>query len=152
MKLFTDITETSFFKTDNHIKNLHAIEINSIEEFVFKYSLDPMVLLGAKELSVQRFDELVSVSSNNEPGLDACYMQIDFVSDMKLLDILVEISKYVRIDSDFMTDLKESCVFSSIEHDYINDDAAERWVITSLDDSRKLSIVIDENEESTLFF
>jgi len=156
MKVFTDKTETSFFKTDNHVKNLHEIEIKSIKDFVLKYSLDPFVLLGGKSWMVTRFDELISgspiVDLSDEPELHGEWLEVDFVNDMTLLDILFEINKYAEIDSLFLQELKESGVFRVMSQDWINDDEDERWSIAAWNDSRLLTIIINENNKVTVRF
>jgi len=115
MKVFTDQIGTSFFKTDNYIKNLRAIEINSIKEFVSDYALDPYILLGVKDWMVGRFDELQSglpqLDLSDEPSLHGNWLDIDFVKDFNQIDILCEIEKYVEIDSSFLEELKDSSVF-----------------------------------------
>lgn len=153
MKIYADSTETSFFKTDNHIKGLHEIEINTIEDFVYKYSLDSAILLDIKCWMVRRFDELLPgnpwLDRSDEPDLHGEWMEVDFVADMPYLDILVEIAKFEDITSS-MEDYKNSSVFQSIKHEWINDDTEERWVITALKDTRQLEVLIDAEDNTTV--
>lgn len=153
MKVFADATETSFFKTDEHVKNLHSVEINSIEEFVFKYSLNAMILMGGKSWMVTRFDELKVGNptinhSTDEPELHGECLDIDFIENINLLDILVEIQKYIAIDDEFLNELKESRVFTEMKSKWI-DDNKEEWLVTAWNDSRVLQIVIENDDVTT---
>lgn len=93
MKVYTNQTETVFFKTDDHVKNLHEIEINSIKDFVHRYSIDEMILLDVKDWMICRFDELkpgkqVVTSFDDEPELiGEVFTDFDFLEGFKLLDI-----------------------------------------------------------------
>jgi len=146
MKIFTDKIETSFFKTDEYVKNLHAIEVNSIEEFI-NYSLDPAILLGIESLMVGRFDELATgnpvLDSSDEPELHGEWIDIDFIADMKLLDILHEITKFSVIDFE---SLSESELFSVVES-WINDDEDQVFTISTQDDVRQLRIILRGNSD-----
>lgn len=149
MKVYTDATETSFFKTDNHVKNLHEIEINTIEDFVFKYALESDILLDMKCWMVKRFDELLPGNPTaDESNLHGEWVEIDFVANMSYLDILAEIAKYENI-SNSMDDYKNSGIFKSVEHEWINDGNNEKWTITAQNDSRKLEITIDAEDNVT---
>lgn len=152
MKVFTDSTETSFFKTDYHLKNLHEIEINSIEDFIYRYSLRSKILLGMECWMVGRFDELLSgnpvVDASEEPALHGEWLEIDFVSDIPYIDILLEISKFENI-SYSMEDYKNSGIFQSMSHEWINDDNDEKWIIVARNDDRKLEVVIDPEGNTT---
>ena len=146
MKIFTDKIETSFFKTDEYVKNLHAIEVNSIEEFI-NYSLDPAILLGIESLMVGRFDELATgnpvLDSSDEPELHGEWIDIDFIADMKLLDILHEITKFSVIDFE---SLSESELFSVVES-WINDDEDQVFTISTQGDARQLRIILRGNSD-----
>jgi hypothetical protein len=98
MKIFTDATETSFFTTDRHIKNLHKIEINTIKEFVFKYGLDSDILIGEKAWMISRFDELVSGEPLrvSEEEMAGEWLEIDFTQGMSVSEIEKEVDKYVE--------------------------------------------------------
>ena len=150
MKVFTDTTETSFFSTDNHIKNLHEIEINTIKDFVFKYALDSHVLLGIKCWMVNRFDELLPgnpvLDDSDEPALHGEWLEIDFIKDMALLDILSEISMFENIGHS-MEDIKNSSVFQNVQHEWVNDDNDEKWTIKAWNDSRILEVIVDAEED-----
>jgi hypothetical protein len=157
MKVFTDATETSFFKTDNHLKNLHEIEINSIEDFVFRYSLDSDILLGIKCWMVNRFDELLPglpyTDLSDEPELYGEWLEIDFVKGMSYLDCLFEISKYESI-VDSMEKYQKSGIFESVEQEWINDND-EKWTITYACDLskkpefRSLEVISESNNNVT---
>ena len=152
MKVFADKLETSFFKTDNHIKGLHQIEIKSIEDFVFRYSLDPTILLEAKAWMVVRFDELVpgnpSIDCSDEPELHGECLDIDFIANVQLLDILAEITNFVDIDGSFLEGVKESGVFIKMTESWVNDDEDHMWTISAYNDPRQLCIII--NGDGTL--
>ena len=97
MKLYTDQTKTSFFKTDHHVKNLQPIEINSIREFIVIHDLDPLILLGSHHWLVSRFDELkvgnLSLDQSDEPEAIGEALDIDFTQGMELIEILFQILK-----------------------------------------------------------
>jgi len=156
MKVFTDKMETSFFNTNNYIKNLHSIEINSIKDFVYKYSIDPLVLLGSKEWMITRFDELKSgntiIDTSDEPEILGKCLEVDFIAEMKTFDIFCEISKYVNIDDDFVAELRKCGVVTEIKQDWINDDEDEKFEITVQDDTRKMTVIIDCNDQAAVSF
>ena len=155
MKIFTDKIETSFFKTDNYVKGLHAIEINSIVDFVLKYSFDPMILLGVNSLMVTRFDELVSgnpvVDNSDEPELHGEWVDIDFVADMNTLDILQEITEIADVDDDFLKALKSAGVISGLDTSWVDDDN-QIWIISAQNDTRQLRITDSDTELTSDFF
>jgi hypothetical protein len=155
MKVFTDKLETSFFKTDNYIKGIHEIEIISIEDFVSRYSLDPMILIGAKAWMVTRFDELVagnpSLDGSDEPELHGEWLDIDFINEIKLLDILHAITKLIVLDSMFFLHLKESGVFHEISESWMNDED-QAWTFTAWKDARELCIILHGSGELTCHF
>lgn len=152
MKIFADATETSFFNTDDHVKNLHEIEINSIEDFVFKHALDSDILLGIKCWMVNRFDELLpgypSLDTSDEPELHGECIEIDFVAGMRYLDILLEIAKFEDISRSMIV-YKSSGIFRSVQHEWINDDT-KKWTITPFNDPRKLVVIIDSEDNITV--
>jgi hypothetical protein len=149
MKVYADATETSFFKTNNHIKNLHEIEINNIEDFVYKFALDSAILLDIKCWMVSRFDELIvgnpNVSNSEEPELHGEWIEIDFITGLAYLDILQEIAKFENIGHS-MEDYKKSNIFQNVQQEYINDGNDEKWTIIAMGDDRKLEVIIDSED------
>lgn len=156
MKVFANEAETSFFKTDDFIKNLHEVEISSIETFLRGYALDSNILLGVKSWMVGRFDELIPgnpyLDDSKEPALHGEWLDIDFMDDLRLLDILVEISKFKHLDSDQLSEIKQSNVFNSVKSEMINDDCDEKWTISVWDDPRTLLIFITSDDIVSLEF
>ena len=118
MKIFTDKTETAFFLTDNYIKDLKSIEINSIAEFVARGSLDLRVLLGVGTYVMGRFDELqLDLCENFHPELSSRFLVIDFIIGMKprevLADVLLMTSPYHQ--DEILDDYKNSIFCKKVE-------------------------------------
>ena len=150
MDLFTDRLETSFFKTDDHLKNLKPITINSIEDFVTKYSFDPMVLLGVKSLMVSRFDGIITINviidhSFDEPDIFGEYLEVDFIQDADHLDILFALVHYLSIDDYFLEHLKDSDFPCKFDENF-PDNNEHVWTISTIDcPERVLEIIIAED-------
>ena len=51
MKVYFREQDYSIYTTDEHVRNLQLIEINSIKEYVWDYSLDLLAILSEKYLS-----------------------------------------------------------------------------------------------------
>jgi len=159
MTVFADENEMAFFKTDKYLKNLHIVEIGSIKDFVMKYSFDSRVLLNTAVLRCMRFDELVvkeidSIAVDSEEPFGDEFddvVEISFVSDMKYLDILKEISEAEDFDGDELKSMIKGNCFIKIEsHVYPKGDFEDFNVITITadNDNRKLVFEFDVNEES----
>jgi len=149
MKVFADKTETAFFSTDKHVKNLHPVEITSIEDFIFRYSQSSDILLGLKCWMVGRFDELtagsqVIDSSSDEPELIGECLNVDFVADMPLLDILATIAQYEDV-SYSLEDYKKANIFESVEDEWVNDDTDHQWTFKAWNDSRVLTLIVADD-------
>ena len=157
MKVYTDISNTTYFKTDKYIKNLRAVHINSIREFLRDHSLDPMMLLGAKHWMVGRFDELFAgdfdVDSSDEPELIGECINIDFIpDDMQQLDVLAVCIICVGLpESCFLVELQEHRVFADVTREF-DDDDQEIWTIKSHSDDRVLKIIVDIDDKVTTRF
>lgn len=119
MKVFTDANKMFFYKTDKKVKDLTEIEISSIKEFVFKYSLDPLVLLDAAlmwpdhhhELVIKQMKDLMHKPAYDDDDI----IEIDFIEGISLKDRFIEIVKYMVItdpntdfDSDFLDSLAKN--------------------------------------------
>lgn len=157
MKAFANFSLTALFKTDNYLKNLHEVEIDSIEQFVYKYNLDYTILLGINCLMVSRFDELVSgkpqLYGTEEPELAGEWVEIDFIADMKPLDILNEILELVQVDEDFYEALKGAPSFTKVTQTWQGEGEGEEvWLIESLNDPRALEVKLDEEGDQTMQF
>jgi len=88
MKLYTD--GTCFFKTDNYIKNLRAIEINNLYDFV-KYGFRPEVdLFKTKVYCIGRFDEIFYKEIDEEQGSNwANVLSFEFLKRIHTKDIFI---------------------------------------------------------------
>lgn len=154
MKIFTDQTECFFFSTDNHLKNLKPIEINSIEDFVKKYSLDSMVLLGVKSLMVSRFDELIASelqldSSFDEPELVGEVLEVDFIKTMSNVAILNEIAKHVLVDQYMLAELNDTDAFSNMTLTYEDEDSTQVWTLETFGNQDILVVRMDAEGNTT---
>jgi hypothetical protein len=141
---------------DNYLKNLQSIEINSIEDFVKKHSLDPMILLGVKSLVVSRFDELITSelqldSSFDEPELVGEVFDVDFIKSMSNAAILKEIADYVSVDEYMLAELNDTHAFSTIDLDWQDDNNTQIWTLeTGNKDILVVRIDADGNATTTL--
>ena len=102
MIVYTDRTKSAFFKTDKYLKGLHPIEINTIKDFVYTYSIDHEILTCEQCWMVSRFDELVAgnpvLDPSDEPDIHGDWLEIDFIKGMTQPEIDTEIRKYISFE------------------------------------------------------
>lgn len=90
MELFTNDKETRFFLTDNHVKNLHKIEINNVADALTSGVCGIGVLLRYQYLKVDDLDELIVCNHENDDGSDAYAegtFHFDFLEWLSFADI-----------------------------------------------------------------
>lgn len=71
MQLFTNATETRFFLTENHVKNLHTIEIDSVTDALSKGVCELPLMLMYQYFKVDDLDELIVSNHERDDGSDA---------------------------------------------------------------------------------
>ena len=152
MKLFTNATKTRLFSTDNHVKNLHEIEISSVERAIKDWGhsiLDIHTLLDYNSLRTGDIDQVSAVSvipTSIEPD-ESLYsddvLTIDFTKDLSYAEIAAQaldaFGYYGK--AGLISELKE---LWKKEDDYRGDH--QDLIFTAHDDS-KLYIKIDHFEE-----
>ena len=144
MKLFTDSQETSFYSDDSKVKGLHEIEINSIHDYYWKYSLDVLVLFDCKVLATDKHNELHAVKWNE--NIDV--VEIDFVKDLSYQEIFMRVFEngFTSNDEALLKDASNCITYTDI-----SDDENEIFLVSFNDSSSKdLKITIDENDNSTI--
>lgn len=117
MKLFTNSSQTRFFKTENHVKNLQAIEVNSVADVIERYNLcNPLVLVDALQLYSNDLDQLKTMKPTHE--VDS--ITFDFLKDLsyaeitkQILDVCDDVSQRMIIN-----DLKDAWLY---DHESGND-------------------------------
>lgn len=88
MKLFTNASKTRFFTTENHVKNLHEIEVNSIHDAVSVYCIcSPLVFLDIKQLYANDLDQVKEIPANHE--IDS--INFGFSKDLSYAEIIGQI-------------------------------------------------------------
>ena len=94
MQLFTNAKETRFFLTDDHVKNLHAIEVNSVADIVSKNIVSVAALLRHYLVIIDDIDELVENTAEQENKIldlpDPVNFRFDFVSELSYAEIVIE--------------------------------------------------------------
>lgn len=159
MKIFTNGTD--FFATDNYIKNLTPIEINSINKAV-NNGICPYAIIGAHDMVINRFDELIPWEDEAQPYSDfrsiEGTLKIDFTDDMDSIDILIELIKSCGINN--MPSLNEleinhNEIFKTTRSEgnahngsvtYIFEGWKNRIITIKVDEDNKLSYTLIEPE------
>lgn len=93
MQIFTNKTQTRFFSTDNHVKNLQLIDINSVSDLLSKGVCSALVPLRFQYLKVDDLDELIATDHKKKDGSDAHEpdtFHFDFLRWMSFADIVEE--------------------------------------------------------------
>ena len=165
MKVYANKAETRFFKTDDHLKNLHAIEMNSVKGLIKDYGFcTHRALLCGNALVVTDFDEIKEVNLYDKravrdlsiEGLSTDHdsrieffrknsIYIDLIQKMEIIDIAHEVAllykdSYREMD-DYMDDIK-SQVWNDFSSEYRADDL-ETIVI-----NKRLTIAINHDTET----
>lgn len=150
MKLFTNTTKRRLFATDNHVKNLEAIEITSVAQATENWGhsiFNLETLLDQNYLATDDLDQLIVIPVASmglepvEPPSDT--LTIDFTGELTYAQIAAEVlgvygyyGKIVVID-----ELKSLWHY---QDDYRGD--TQSYVFTASDNSQ-LHIEIDHFEE-----
>lgn len=93
MKIFTNATENRFFATDNHVKNLHQIEIDSVTDLLSKGVCGISVPLLYQLIKVDDLDELIVSNHTTDDGSDLDApdtFNFDFLKYMTYAEIVAE--------------------------------------------------------------
>jgi len=119
MKIYTDSQEVSFYKTNKKANGLHEIEVSSIKDFVWSYSLDFLALLDVKVYCADKHDEWQLSGIGAGPGDSNSEMQIDFTAGMSYSEIFREVLKYQQFNEDMLTDMASGgvCTYKDLSDD-----------------------------------
>lgn len=150
MKLFTNTTKTRLFATDNHVKNLEAIEITSVAQATENWGhsvFNLETLLDQNYLATDDLDQLIVIPVASmslepvEPPNDT--LTIDFTGELTYAQIAAEVlgvyDYYGKTDA--IDELKSLWRY---QDDYRGD--TQSYVFTASDNSQ-LHIEIDHFEE-----
>lgn len=110
MKLFTNRAQTRFFNTDNHVKNLEEIEVNSVADVIEKYAIcNPLVLVDVLQLYSNDLDQLKTMKPNHE--VDSIIF--DFLKDLSYAQIVKQILDVHNTPSQrvIINDLKDAWIY-----------------------------------------
>jgi hypothetical protein len=130
MKLFTNAAKTRFFTTENQVKNLHEIEVNSIHEAVADYGIcSPLVFLDINQLYANDLDQVKEKPAHHE--VDS--IDLGFGKDLSYAEIIGQALDIY--DYDGQLDFIFEVVFKFGSEDKTNDDDTEVMTITPSDNS-----------------
>ena len=94
MQLFTNTKETRFFLTDDHVKNLHTIEVNSIADVINKNVVSIAALLRYQFIDIDDLDELVETTDMQEDEFahlsDKKRLTFDFLEELSYAEVVIE--------------------------------------------------------------
>lgn len=94
MQLFTNAKETRFFLTDDHVKNLHTIEVNNIADVINKKVVSMAALLRHCLVFIDDLDELVenTIAQENESAHlpDKDHFSFDFLEELTYAEVVIE--------------------------------------------------------------
>lgn len=150
MKLFTNTTKTRLFATDNHVKNLEAIEITGVAQATENWGhsvFNLKTLLDQNYLATDDLDQLIVIPVASmglepvEPPSDT--LTIDFTGELTYAQIAAEVLGVYDYygKTDVIDELKSLWRY---QDDYRGDN--QSYVFTASDGSQ-LHIEIDHFEE-----
>ena len=94
MQLFTNAKETRFFLTDDHVKNLHTIEVDSVADVINKNVVSIAALLRHCLVFIDDLDELVENTTAQENGNahlpDSNHFSFDFLEELTYAEVVIE--------------------------------------------------------------
>ena len=113
MKLFTNVSKTRFFTTENHVKNLSEINVDSIHKVISDYAIcSPLVFLDINQVYTNDLDQLKEIPANHEVesitfdfSKELCYAEI-IGQSLDIYDYDGQMSFIFEVICKFPSDIK----------------------------------------------
>jgi len=142
MKIFSG--NNLYYANNHNVRDLVSVEINTVQSFVYKHSLNHLALLNCGGYRPGIHGELIFFNSDDPIDTHCNHVEIDFINNSQYLDILYKILIYIDFNYgmlDKITMLNQDIKFSLCLFE-----SSSIYLVKSVNDPRTLFIEQTDND------